>query len=132
MPFAVTWMDIEITILREASQKENWYHLYVDSLQNRNRLTDIENRFVIAEGNGRVGEGWIGSLGLADANYYIWNGYKTGSYCTAQGTIFNVLLQIIMENTSESIYIHTHAHTHIHIYTHKHMYNWITLLYTRN
>ena len=74
MPFAVTWMDLEITILSEASQKENWYHLYVDSLQNRNRLTDIENRFVIAEGNGSVGEGWIGSLGLADANYYIWNG----------------------------------------------------------
>ena len=48
---------------------------------------------------------------------------NTRSYCTAQGTIFNVLLQIIMENTSESIYIHIHAHTHIHIYTHKHMYN---------
>ena len=35
------------------------------NLQNRNRLTDIENRFVVCQG------GWIGSLGLADANYYI-------------------------------------------------------------
>ena len=26
------------------------------------------------QGGGRVGEGWIGSLGLADANYYIKNG----------------------------------------------------------
>ena len=74
MPFGVTGMDLEITILSEATQKEPntiWYHLYVDSLQNRNRLTDVENRFVIAEGNGSVGEGWTGSLGLADANYYI-------------------------------------------------------------
>ena len=26
------------------------------------------------EGRGEVGEGWIGSLGLADANYYIESG----------------------------------------------------------
>ena len=34
---------------------------------------DIENRFVVAKGEG-VGEGRIGSLGLAETNYYIWNG----------------------------------------------------------
>ena len=52
-----------------------WYHLYVESkirhnwtyLWNRNRLTDTENRLVVAKD---CGEGWIGSLGLADANYY--------------------------------------------------------------
>ena len=32
--------------------------------------TDSENRLVVVKGEG-VGEGWIGSLGLADANYYI-------------------------------------------------------------
>ena len=32
--------------------------------------SDIENRLVVAKGKG-VGEGWSGSLGLADANYYI-------------------------------------------------------------
>ena len=37
-------------------------------LQNRNRLTDIENRLVIS---GVGVRGWIGSLGLADANYYM-------------------------------------------------------------
>ena len=26
------------------------------------------------QGEGEVGEGWIGSLGLVDANYYIVNG----------------------------------------------------------
>ena len=31
-----------------------------------------------------------GSLGLADANYYIKNGSTTKPYCIAQGTIFNI------------------------------------------
>ena len=34
MPFAVTWMDLEIIILSEVSQTKTniiWYHLYVDS-----------------------------------------------------------------------------------------------------
>ena len=32
--------------------------------------TETENRLVVAKGRG-VGEGWIGRLGLAGANYYI-------------------------------------------------------------
>ena len=35
--------------------------------------SDIENRHVVAKWEGG-GEGWSGSLGLADANYYIQNG----------------------------------------------------------
>ena len=33
MPFAVTWMDLDIVILSEVNQKEidNVYHLYVES-----------------------------------------------------------------------------------------------------
>ena len=34
MPFAATWMDLEIIILSEVSQTKTniiWYHLYVDS-----------------------------------------------------------------------------------------------------
>ena len=42
------------------------------------------------QGGGRVGKGRIGSLGLTDGNYYIWNGY-TSSYCIAQRTIFSML-----------------------------------------
>ena len=34
----------------------------------KQRITDLENRFVVAKG-----EGYIGSLGLADTNYYIQN-----------------------------------------------------------
>ena len=31
-----------------------------------------ENRLVITKGEEKVREGWIGGLGLADANYYIY------------------------------------------------------------
>jgi len=64
MPFAATWMDLKIIILSKVHQTEKkkiiWYHLYVESkrwhkstyLWNKNKLTDIENRFVIAKGAG--------------------------------------------------------------------------------
>ena len=55
-------------------------------LQNRNRLTDIENRCADAKGKG-VGEEWIGSWGLADAKYYI-----------LQKTVFSILWSAIIEN----------------------------------
>ena len=48
-------------------------------LRTRNRLTDIEDRLVVAKAE-NVGEAWIGNLGLADANYYIQNGKTTKSY----------------------------------------------------
>ena len=60
-------------------------------LQNRNRLTDIREQTCGCQEGGDGKEGWIRSLGLADANYYIQNGYKTRSYCIAHGTIFNIL-----------------------------------------
>ena len=37
------------------------------------------------------GEGWIGSLGLVEANYYIEDEQKTGSSYRAQETISNNL-----------------------------------------
>ena len=42
-------------------------------LQNRNRLTDFKNKFMVTKGE-RQGEGWIGGLGLIHAHYCIRNG----------------------------------------------------------
>ena len=79
MPFAATWMDLEIIILPEVSQKEKdiphdttyMWNLKYDTnelIYKTERLTDTENRPVVAK---RWGEGWIGIWGLADANSYI-------------------------------------------------------------
>ena len=61
MPCAAPLMDLEIFILSE-DRKTNtiWYDLYVESkriiqrtyLQNINRLTDIENKFMYSRGGG--------------------------------------------------------------------------------
>ena len=45
-----------------------------------------ENRLVVVKGEWG-GEEWTGSLGLVDANHYIYNGQAMRSYCTSQGTI---------------------------------------------
>ena len=82
MSFAATWMDLEIAILIEVSQTEKIkYHmiivhmsycLYVEfkkkwckwtDLQNRNRVTDVENKLIVTKGKS-AGEGKIGRLGL--------------------------------------------------------------------
>ena len=45
-------------------------------------------RICVCRGNG---EGLLGSLGLTDADYYMENGQTTGSFCRAEGSIFNIL-----------------------------------------
>ena len=65
MPFASTWMDLEIIVLSEVSQtKANiiWYRLYVESKKKKNdtneliyktdRLTDLENELMVIRGEG--------------------------------------------------------------------------------
>ena len=62
MLFAAIWMDLDIVILSEVCQRQNiiWYHLYVESkncykwtyLQDRNRLTDIENKCMVTTEDG--------------------------------------------------------------------------------
>ena len=43
------------------------------SLSTEKKLMDLENRLVVAKGEGE-GVGWIWSLGLIDASYCLWNG----------------------------------------------------------
>ena len=82
MPFAATWMQLEIIILSEVSQKETntiWYHLYVESkiwhkwtyLPNRNRLTHTENRSVVTKGEG-VGGGMDWEFGISRCKLLIY------------------------------------------------------------
>ena len=71
MPFAATWMDLEVIILIEVCQKPGrqlpditymWNPKYVTSGSTYKPETDpqmIEKQLVIA----KVGEGWTGSLG---------------------------------------------------------------------
>ena len=40
------------------------------NLSTKQKQTDIENRFVVAKGEG-VGGQWTGGLGLANVSYYI-------------------------------------------------------------
>ena len=43
------------------------------NLSTEKKIMNLENRLVIAKEEGE-GVGWLGSLGLIDANYCLWNG----------------------------------------------------------
>ena len=48
---------------------------------------------------GRGGSGMDWEFGLVDANNYIYNGQAMRSYCTAQGTMSNLLGWNMMEDS---------------------------------
>ena len=129
MPFEATWMQLEIIILSEFSKRKTntiWYHLYVESkirhkwpyLRNRNILTVIENRLLVAKlEGGRGGMNWEVAVSRCKLLYIEWLNnkvllYSTGSY---------IQYPVINRNGKEykkrmCIYI----------------YNWIIFLYSRN
>ena len=83
MPFAATWMGLEIIILSKVSQNEkDEYHLtYMWNLKyNTNEHiyeteTDSHREETCSyQGGGGVGKGRIKGLGLIDASYYIQDG----------------------------------------------------------
>ena len=72
MPFAATWMELETLILNEVSQKEDKYHMislisrmYYTAQMNlstEKKIMDLENRLVVAWGEGE-GVGGLGAWG---------------------------------------------------------------------
>ena len=62
MPFAATWMDLEIIILSEVSQKEKGKYHMISFMWTQMKLSMKQtHRLVVAKVG--LGEGWIGSLG---------------------------------------------------------------------
>ena len=97
MPFAVTWMELETLILSEvSSERERQIPYDITYICNliygtnepfhRKENYDLENRLVVAKSEGE-GMGWIGNLGLIDANYCLWNGLAMRACCVALGTM---------------------------------------------
>ena len=82
LPFAAMGKDLEIIMPSEISQMKTnimWYHLNVKSkkckpkcMQNRNSLTDIENKCGYQWGEG-TGEQQDRGMGLRGTNYYVSN-----------------------------------------------------------
>ena len=67
MPFAATWMDLQIIILREVRQKDKYHMISLicgilktdinELTYKTNRLTDIENKLTVTKGeSGSWGE----------------------------------------------------------------------------
>ena len=131
MPFAATWADPEIIILSEVSQKEKdkyiWYHLFMESkirhkwtyLQDRNRLTDRENRLVVAKGEGGGGgKDWEFGISTCKLLYTGWINNKVLLHNTGNYIQYPVINHNGKQYEKEYIYIY--------------LYNWVTLLYSRN
>ena len=49
-------------------------------------IMDLEKKLVVAKGEGE-GVGWMGCLGLVDADYCLWNGLAMRSCCIALETM---------------------------------------------
>ena len=81
MPIAATWMQTEVIVLSEVSQKEkDKYHMIALTcgIQNRAQMNlstkqrqTHRKQTCSCQGVEWDGEGGTVSLGLADANYYI-------------------------------------------------------------
>ena len=78
MPFATTWMNLEIIILREGDQRQishniayrgNLKKMINELIYKTNSLADIENKFMVNKGEGGINE--IRSLGLTYTHNYI-------------------------------------------------------------
>ena len=105
MSFVATWMDLEIIILSEVRKRKTntvRYHLHVESkiwyksiyLRNKNRLTDTDNRLVVAKGGGGGGKEWEFGMSRGRLLYREWINnkvllYSTENYWYIQYSVIN-------------------------------------------
>ena len=64
------------------------------NLSTEKKIMDLENRLMVAKGE-KEEVGWIGRLGLIDADYCFWNGLAMRSGCVALGTMSSHLFCIL-------------------------------------
>lgn len=60
------------------------------NISTEKKIMDLENRLVVAKGEGEE-VGWLGSLGLIDADSCLWNGLAMRSCCVALETMSSYL-----------------------------------------
>ena len=102
MPFAATYLDREIIILTEVSQRKtnttDMGNLKCDTndliykTETNAQISEIE--FMATKGETTEGgerEGYIRRLGLTSTHNYIKKRKLTRAYCGAQGTVLNIL-----------------------------------------
>ena len=104
MPFAASWMDLEIIILSEVSQTVNHKHhmvsLVCGILKKKKRIQ--MNLFAEQKETDRLWKTWLpketglggsglGGLGLTYVPSGIWNDWPPGTCCIAQSTLLNIL-----------------------------------------
>ena len=103
IPFAATWMVLEIIMVSETksdSERQTSYGItYMWNLKkDTNELIcrteidsmDFENKFMVTKQD-RSGKGWIGGLGLAYTHCNIWNHCPMRNCCIVQGTLLDIL-----------------------------------------
>ena len=62
------------------------------NLSTEKKIMDLENRLVVAKGEEK-GVGWIGSLGLIDADYCLWNGLAMRSCCSTGNYVWSLMTE---------------------------------------
>ena len=73
------------------------------NLSTEKKIMNLENRPVVAKGEG---VGWIGSLGLMDANCCFWNGLAMRSCYIAWRTMSSYLRQSMIMGEKKYIYMY--------------------------
>ena len=111
-------MDLENIILCEVSQEKKntiWHHLYVESkiwqkwtyLQKRSRLTDTDNRLVVAKGErGYGGMNWEFGISRCKLLYIEWTNNKVLLYSTGNYIQYPVINHNGKKYEKEYIYIY--------------------------